>query len=437
MGKAWTAVSRFRRQGAGIGRNARLFLWMVFLSNVGLSGVFMLLYNLYLVELGYNEDFIGLLTFVQTGAIAAGALPAGWLSERFGSRNTMLVGSVLLGVSTTGMCLVSQPPLLAALNFCTGVGFALRIVPYTPFVVRNTTRSVRTLVFAANSAAISVAGTFGNLVGGQLPALFARLLSLASSTSVAAYRLSLLVGAVIGILAVLPISMASEGSDGVPEGDGVLAAQPPLQSPAGPARRDVMAFIVVTCLFATSSACVSPFANVYLSRVLHMQASAISLVFSLASILAAVATVGASGVAEKLGKVRAMLLIRLAGVPLLVPLAVTANVWIGTAAIVLRNVTEMAAWPLDGAFLAEVVPVRRQARIMALRSLTWNGMWALTAFLAGQVIVRAGYGLLFASAALLLTLGGGAYYLAFSKHEATQQARREQPTTTDGPGTGS
>ncbi|MHB0876023.1 MAG: MFS transporter [Anaerolineae bacterium] len=414
---AWTALARFRQQGASISRNARLFLWMVFLSNVGVSGVFLLLYNLYLVQLGYNEDFIGLLTLVQMGAIAIGAVPAGSLSERFGSKRVMVAGTVVVGFSTTGMCLFTQPGLLALLNFATGIGFAMRIVPYTPFLVRNTTRAERTLVFAANSAAISIAGTFGNLVGGQLPAIFDRVFSLGGGTSIPAYRLSLVVGALIGILAAIPMAIAGEDTTYAANGAG-SAATPAPPEPSTAVRRDVVSFVAVTALFAISGACISPFTNVYFSRVLHLQASAISLVFSLSSVLAALATVGASSVAERLGKVRAMVYIRLAGLPLLLLVALFSNVWIGISAIVLRNVSEMASWPLDGAFLAEVVPVRRQARIVAFRSVAWNGCWAVTGFLAGQVIVRVGYSPLFAAAGILLVIGAATYHFAFSRHEA-------------------
>jgi len=413
----WGAFARLRQRGAGISRNARLFLWMIFLSNVGISGVFILLYNLYLVKLGYNEDFIGLLSFVQMGAVALGAYPAGALSERFGCRRLLIAGSLVMGLGSIGQCLATQPPLLAALNFVTGVGFALRIVPYTPYLVNNTTRSERTLVFASNSAAISVAGTIGNLLGGQLPALFVLLLGLSSATSVEAYRASLVVGAVVGLAAAVPIIMATECTDYGGSSPSEPGGSMQTSRAASRSRRDVRVFILVTCLFALAAASIGPFANVYFSRVLGLEAASISVIFSAGSVLAAVATVGASGVAERVGKVRTMVAIRFAGAPLLALLALRPSVLLGTVAFLLRNVTEMAGWPLDGAFLAEVIPVRRQARTVAYRSVAWNATWAITAFAAGQVIVRFGYTPLLIVAAAVLAASSSIYYFAFSGHE--------------------
>ncbi|MER3485649.1 MAG: MFS transporter, partial [Chloroflexota bacterium] len=57
------------------------------------------LYTLYIIALGFREDFLGLLLFV--GALAGGlaALPAGWLSDRLGARLAMLGGMVVLGAA--------------------------------------------------------------------------------------------------------------------------------------------------------------------------------------------------------------------------------------------------------------------------------------------------------------------------------------------------
>jgi len=194
---------RARGGGHKIGRNAGLFLWTVFLSNVGVSGIFLLLYNLYLVALGYQEDFIGFLSMAQMGAIAAGAIPTGALAERYGPRLILIIGTVVIAVGALGMSVVTSPVSLVLLNIITGIGFAM------PLAV-NTGPSERTLVFAANSAAISIASTAGSLIGGQLPGLFSTLFQLGGSESIPAYRLSLAFGAAVGLLAAVPMARTTD-----------------------------------------------------------------------------------------------------------------------------------------------------------------------------------------------------------------------------------
>lgn len=402
-----------RGKGPHIGRNAGLFLWTVFLSNVGVSGIFLLLYNLYLVALGYQEDFIGFLSMVQMGAIAAGAIPTGSLAERYGARPVLIVGTVVIAVGALGMSVASGPVTLAFLNVVTGLGFAMRIVPYTPFLVLNTGPAERTLAFSANSAAISIAGTTGSLIGGQLPALFSALFNLGGSDSITAFRLSLVFGALVGLVAAIPISRTTSTAEGTfPDPTSTGSTAPPDRAPAE-SRRLVTQLVGATLLFAFSGALVGPFVNVYFSRVLGLSASRISIILAASSLLAAIATVAASRLADRLGTVRTMVLVRSAGAPLLMLLAFNPGVWLGVTAILMRNITDMAGWPLDGAFLAEVVHPRRQARTVAYRSVAWNATWGITSLGAGQAIVRIGYSPLFAVAGGTLLVAGLFYHLAF------------------------
>src|SRR5207244_917471 len=82
-------VPRFRRN-----------LWLLLAQNLAVFlgiAVQALILNLYLIALGYREDFIGLVAFVQTAAIGAGAMPASWLAPRVGVRRVLVGGNALFG----------------------------------------------------------------------------------------------------------------------------------------------------------------------------------------------------------------------------------------------------------------------------------------------------------------------------------------------------
>jgi hypothetical protein len=83
-GIAWWWKSR------DLGKPFVIFLAAASLFNFGMF-VFVLLYNLYLLDLGFQEDFLGLIASAMTAGSIAGSLPAGWLGQRFGLRNTLLV----------------------------------------------------------------------------------------------------------------------------------------------------------------------------------------------------------------------------------------------------------------------------------------------------------------------------------------------------------
>jgi len=410
------ALRRFHREWDLISHNARCYLLMMLLSNIGLSGVYFLLFNLYLVQIGFREDFIGVLSFVQMGAIAIGAVPTGHLSRRYGNRNLLLWGTAMLGLASLAQTWVTQAWLLTAFGFLGGIGLAMRIVTYTPYIANNTTSAERTLVFAANSAAMSIGGTLGNLIGGQLPAIFQALFPSNSNGVIVSFRLSLAIGAILSILAVLPMALAGEKTDyssqSAPE------ARPTDRPRIGPPqRKDMLAFVMTIVLFSAGSATVAPFSNVYFNRVLSLSASTISFVFAVSSVLAAIGTLGASSLASRLGKVRAMLVTRMAGVPFLFLLVLWPGSLLAVPALVIRSISEMAGWPLDAAFLADVIPTEYQAQAVAYRAIGWNLTFAVTSFLAGQAIVRSGYAPLFLTAAIATTIGCLIYYGAFRQRE--------------------
>src|SRR5258708_36631964 len=89
-------------------RNARLYLISNVLSGVT-TGILLVLYNLYLVSLGYHTDFIGAVLFI--GSIGAGLaiFPAGVCIDRFSGKAILIWASALIGVAGGGPIFFFQP----------------------------------------------------------------------------------------------------------------------------------------------------------------------------------------------------------------------------------------------------------------------------------------------------------------------------------------
>ena len=66
------------------GRDIHLFLVFALLSYLGI-GVFALIFNLYLVRLGYDEAFIGAFNAVYTLTMGFACLGLGFMINRFGN----------------------------------------------------------------------------------------------------------------------------------------------------------------------------------------------------------------------------------------------------------------------------------------------------------------------------------------------------------------
>ena len=117
-------------------RAMKLFVLYTLLVNIGF-GVFQLIYNIYLVRLGFREDFIGALTAVNTVLIAVAALVFGQLIVRYGSWFCILIGTSLTVVSLLGQSLITHVPLLVVFAAIGGIGQAGLIVPNMPFIIEH------------------------------------------------------------------------------------------------------------------------------------------------------------------------------------------------------------------------------------------------------------------------------------------------------------
>ena len=188
-------------------RDIKLFLLYSLISNVGI-GVFTLIFNLYLIQLGHEEDFIGRWNSVNTLVMAFVALAMGMLINRLGVWRTVSFGLVIFLVTSVFACLITDPTLLLVFAGLSGAGTAFLFVPTMPFIVELTRSHERHHVAALAFSLNSLSMTFGSLLGGWMP----RSLSLFSSIpaqSPEAYRYTLLVGLAFAGLAIIPLLMMS------------------------------------------------------------------------------------------------------------------------------------------------------------------------------------------------------------------------------------
>lgn len=180
------------------------------LTAVSFFGIQMLLKSLYLLRLDHGPEYLGLyysfgaLTFMGMG------LPSGALGKRFGTRAIMLVGGILCVI---GMALLPSTEFMpAALQdvwpFVSQVvltaGWSMFSVNLVPALMVTTTNATRNHAYAISSA-VRELGTFvGTLIGGWLPQLFSPVLGQDLDAS-GPYRVSLLIGAALGLGAVIPL----------------------------------------------------------------------------------------------------------------------------------------------------------------------------------------------------------------------------------------
>src|SRR5215831_2440895 len=127
MAKTQAQAGSYLRQFWRMNRNARLYLLSNTLSSITI-GIFALLYNLYLVALGYRANFIGWLLVIGAAGGALGMLLAGLLIARWGEKAVLFWSSVVGGVAGALQLLVPFALSLAVTSVVLGVAGGIYLV---------------------------------------------------------------------------------------------------------------------------------------------------------------------------------------------------------------------------------------------------------------------------------------------------------------------
>lgn len=393
-------------------RDVKLFLLYSLASNVGI-GVFMLLFNLYLVELGYREDYIGRFNAVNTLAMAVVALSIGWLINRFGIWRSVTAGLMLFLITSVLASFITDPLLLLGMGALSGAGNAFLFVPTMPFIVDLTEREERHGVAALAFSLNSLSMTVGSLLGGWMPRGLGVVFGLATP-SPEAFRYTLVAGLLLAALALVPLfAMTAERKRSRP-GD-----REPVQTSADGTvlesrivRRHMAVFVAVGGLMSFGAGALFPFYNVFL-QTQGATAGQIGLIFSAAGLMAAAVGLASPYVSRRLGALVAVVVVRLTPVPFYLLLMIAPSLPVAIVAHMLRTTSINMAWPIDSTYISEILPGRASASVFSFRSAAWNLGWSISAYIAGSLIVDFGYNVAFGSYIVFMSAAMGLYYAYF------------------------
>ena len=252
----------------GFNRDVRLYLITTMLIGLTVDGgIYTVLFNLYLLRLGYGPEFVGLINGAGMLVFALICLPAGTFGGRWGNRRMMIVGLSLLVIGC-GLLPFAESRTenwqagWLFITWCLAfIGFAMYFVNTAPFAMKIAHQRERSHVFSVQAALWSLAGFAGSLVGGFLPGIFAIYLGV-SLDQAAPYRYSLLAAGLLLIPSVLAIAATREGPTQPIQERSVKGEASPLR---------LIAFLtLIRLLVVTGVGTLFTFFNVYMDAGLHI-----------------------------------------------------------------------------------------------------------------------------------------------------------------------
>ncbi|MCO5175494.1 MAG: MFS transporter [Thermomicrobiales bacterium] len=394
------------------GRDIHLFLGFALLSFIGI-GVFTLIFNLYLVQLGYDEGFIGAVNGIYTLSMGITCLLIGFLINRFGNWICLTLGTIEFAISMVVLATVTSESALLILAAMNGIGSAFIMTGQMPFVIEWTPRQHTALMAALSSAISSGSIMLGSLVGGLLPSGVGALTDSAAS-SAEAYRWTLIIGAGLTAISIAPLLvMGTARQERHHEDFRVSHAQLLSHRVRRQARRDVGSLMLLGLFLALGVGAVEPFYNVLLTN-MGTPAGTIGLIFALSGLAATVLSVAGPALAARIGYVSAQIWTRVFFIPVHLALIPFPTAWLVSLGYAGRKDLRLSRGRWSPAHAGGLLPPQARAHAFGLRSASWNIGYAIAAFISGQIIARTGsYTPAYLSLSVFCILSVAVYVIAF------------------------
>lgn len=385
---------------AGIDTRFFRFLSAAWLYELGMF-IFVLLYNLHLIEIGYREDFLGLVTGAQTAGTLAGAVPAGMLLRRIGMGRMLATAFLLLSVAFMARVVVTEQLPLLVSAFLGGAVMSAFTVAFAPAIARLTREDGRPLgygIFFSSGVAMGIAGGY---LGGRLP-------NWLSAAPVPGKRSALLVACALLALASVPAFRLH------------LPAIDHQERHVFPRDPTVWRFLAAIAVWSLAMGAFNPFFNAYFAQHFGAGVERIGAIFAVSQVAQVIAMLCAPLALRRLGLVAGIAFMQVAAGLSLLGLASTSGVAAATGVYVAFIALQWMSEPGMYSVLMKPVPPSQMGAAAALNMMAIMLAQVIAAPVSGMLIARFGYPLVVRSAALLAVVSGVVFWILLRKAELSR-----------------
>ena len=152
-------------------KGVRRFIASESLLGIGI-GVYILVFNLHLLEIGLNEDDIGKITSLGTLVIGILSIPSGLMASRLGRKKLLVTGLLLMGLGYGGIGLGTTLAVFYIFQVIISIGITLLITSEIQLLFYySRSKKEETQAFSMLFAVFTLFTGVGTLLGGYLPGL--------------------------------------------------------------------------------------------------------------------------------------------------------------------------------------------------------------------------------------------------------------------------
>lgn len=409
-----SVVTGYREKLNCFSRNACLFLGYIFLISLSL-GIYEVIFNLYILRLGFREDFLGLMLSLVSISTGLFAIPAAMFCDRVGRKSTLLLSCLLLLFSFAVLYTTTSTLLLVLFSILYGVSSSLKIVTASTFMVENSTSYERMHLFSMYYLLYTIGVMIGNFAGGILPQTFTSSLKI-DPADPTGYQLSLYASLTAVLISLLPLIFIKNKKPALPgKSDLFSTLSSTLRS------KTIQKLVLVNGLIGMGWGLALPYFNVYFDIVLGASSRQIGFIFSLSQVVMMFTLLFVPILTEWLGKVKIVALVQLSSIPFLLLFTSTSLLTIAAFGYIMRSAIMNMSNPILSSFNMEVVSEDQRATVNSLIWMSCYTCVGLSTYAGGLMMAHNYYSLPFLLTCILYVVATVLYYLFFEKMEKEQR----------------
>ncbi|WP_144478485.1 MFS transporter [Cytobacillus oceanisediminis] len=399
-------------------RNIKLTFLANILTQIGL-GIFMVIYNFYIRELGFNELVNGKVISMTSLSTALVLIPAGVMSDRAGRKKLMLFGAFSTGIILFTRSMVESQELLILFAFGTGLASAFIQVSIIPWLAENSQPEQRVHIFSIHFAAMTAANVVGSLLGGILTDVFSLFLPELESI-----RFTLVAGSALFLAALLPIFRLKEVRIENQTDRKFMDFKRGIPHKAS--LKIIILFAVAQLMIGFGAGLVIPYLNLYFADRFMASNSLIGLVISLGQGATAVAMIIGPMVVRRLGEVKAVVVLQMLSLPFLLLTAYTQHFWLAALGFLFRQALMNAGNPIQMSLMMSKVDDSMKGLANSVNQMVFNLGWAIMGPVSTGIVLKYGsywgYAAVFTITAGLYLVGSTYFFFVFKTMDKTKSA---------------
>ncbi|WP_449537461.1 MFS transporter [Ferdinandcohnia sp. Marseille-Q9671] len=405
-------INDWKTQYKTYNQNIKLFILATIFTQLGM-GMFTIMYNFYVRELGYSEQTNGTIIAMTALASAIILVPAGLMSDRFGRKKIMIIGLAVSTFAFFARSILEVEQILVATAFLTGLSTAFIQVSGIPWLAENSTPNQRVHLFSFHSAIMMVAQVVGNIAGGVLSDTFQFVFHLSGLWSV---RITLVIAAIIYLVGILPIFKMYELKREKPKTKVAVPFRQKLRTNKSQLKLIAM-FALAQMIIGFGSGLVIPYLNLYFADRFLASNTIIGIILSLGQAATAIAMIIGPAIVRRVGEVRAVVYLQLSSLPFLLLTGYTENLYIAAIGFLFRQALMNAGNPIQASLVMGRVDDSMKGLANSVNQMVFSLGWALMGPVSTTIVMLNGaywgYAYVFTITSVLYLIGSLYFLLVF------------------------